>query len=64
MQDFDRDPPFDTNVFAFVHRAHPSAADEAADTVLAVDEDGYGDCTSYQCPGGLNLGQIAPVPVK
>lgn len=25
---------------------------------------GYGDYTSYQYPGGLNLGLIAPVPVK
>jgi hypothetical protein len=25
---------------------------------------GYGDNTSYQYPGGLNLGQIAPAPVK
>jgi hypothetical protein len=25
---------------------------------------GYGAYTSYQYPGGLNLGRIAPVPVK
>jgi hypothetical protein len=25
---------------------------------------GYGKYTSYQYPGGLNLGKIAPVPVK
>lgn len=25
---------------------------------------GYGDYTSYQYPGGLNLGRIAPVPPK
>jgi hypothetical protein len=24
---------------------------------------GYGDYTSYQYPGGLNLGQIAPPPI-
>jgi len=35
-----------------------------ADKPVGIQVMGYGANTSYQYPGGLNLGQIAPVPVK
>jgi len=35
-----------------------------ADQPVGIQVIGYGDNTSYMYPGGLNLGQIAPPPVK
>ncbi len=33
-----------------------------ADKPIGIQVIGYGDYTTYMYPGGLNLGQIAPVP--
>jgi hypothetical protein len=33
-----------------------------ADKAIGIQVIGYGDYTTYMYPGGLNLGQIAPVP--
>jgi hypothetical protein len=35
-----------------------------ADKQVGIQVLGYGSYTSYQYPGGLNLGRIAPPPIK
>jgi hypothetical protein len=35
-----------------------------ADKPVGIQVMGYGDYTTYMYPGGLNLGEIAPIPPK
>jgi hypothetical protein len=44
--------------------AHDGAHVLDASAPIGIQVIGYGDYTSYQYPGGLNLGQIAPPPIK
>jgi len=51
----------------FVGRLLLDAGKDGVHTLLAdkptgIQAIGYGDYTTYMYPGGLNLGQIAPVP--